>query len=131
MPATASVIIIGGGISGLSAAYELDRRGVSFTLLEASPRLGGLIRTDYVDGFTIEAGPESVLAQKPGALQLCDELGLGPRVPHSPPPRHALILHDGTLTTIPTPSVLGIPLTWRALAGYAVLPVAARARVAL
>ena len=48
------VIIIGGGISGLSAAYELERRGISFTLLEASPRLGGLIRTEYLDGFTVE-----------------------------------------------------------------------------
>jgi oxygen-dependent protoporphyrinogen oxidase len=131
MHATTSVIIVGGGISGLSAAYELDRRGVPFTLLEASPRLGGLIRTEHVDGFIIEAGPESVLAQKPAALQLCEELGLGPRILTSLPPRHAFILHRGKLTAIPTPSVLGIPLTWRALAGYDVLPVAARARVAL
>src|SRR4051812_45964095 len=131
MHATTSVIIVGGGISGLSAAYELDRRGVPFTLLEASPRLGGLIRTEHVDGFTLEAGPESVLAQKPAALQLCDELGLGPRVLTSLPPRHAFILHAGKLTTIPSPSVLGIPLTWRALAGYDVLSVPARVRVAL
>ena len=47
------VAIIGGGITGLSAAYELERRGISFTLLEASSRLGGLIRTEYIDGFTI------------------------------------------------------------------------------
>ncbi|MEO7272824.1 MAG: protoporphyrinogen oxidase [Vicinamibacterales bacterium] len=131
MHATTSVIIVGGGISGLSAAYELDRRGVPFTLLEASPRLGGLIRTDHVDGFTIEAGPESVLAQKPAALQLCEELGLGPRVVTSLPPRHAFILQGGQLRTIPSPSVLGIPLTWRGLAGYDLLPLAARARLAL
>jgi len=131
MPVTSSVIIVGGGISGLSAAYELDRRGVPFTLLEASARLGGLIRTDHVDGFTIEAGPESVLAQKPAALQLCEELGLGPRILTSLPPRDAFILHRGKLIAIPSPSVLGIPLTWRALAGDDLLPLTARARVAL
>jgi len=131
MHATTSVLIVGGGISGLSAAYELDRRGVPFTLLEASPRLGGLIRTDHVDGFTIEAGPESVLAQKPAALQLCEELGLGPRILTSLPPRDAFILHAGRLSPIPSPSVLGIPLTWRGLAGYDLLPLTARARIAL
>jgi len=131
MPLTSFVIIVGGGISGLSAAYELDRRGVPFTLLEASPRLGGLIRTDHVDGFTIEAGPESVLAQKPAALRLCEELGLGPRILTSLPPRQAFILHRGKLIPIPSPSVLGIPLTWRALAGYDLLPLTARMRVAL
>ena len=131
MPLTSPVIIVGGGISGLSAAYELDRRGMPFTLLEGSARLGGLIRTDHVDGFTIEAGPESVLAQKPAALQLCEELGLGPRILTSLPPRHAFILHHGKLTPIPSPSVLGIPLTWRALAGYDLLPWTARARVAI
>ena len=83
------VIIIGGGISGLSAAYELERRGIPFTLLEASPRLGGLIRTEHLDGFTVEAGPESVLAQKPAALQLCEELGLGPRISDLAPAAHA------------------------------------------
>ncbi len=63
------IAIVGGGITGLAAAYELDAcGGLPFALLEASPRLGGLIRTEHVDGFTIEAGPDSVLAQKPAAL---------------------------------------------------------------
>ena len=125
------VIIIGGGISGLSAAYELERRGISFTLLEASPRLGGLIRTEYLDGFTVEAGPESVLAQKPAALQLCEELGLGPRIVSSLAPRTAFILHGARLIPVPSPSLLGIPLTLKGLFNYDVLPPVARARVAL
>jgi oxygen-dependent protoporphyrinogen oxidase len=47
------VIIIGGGITGLAAAYELSVRQVPFTLLESSPRAGGLIQNEHADGFTI------------------------------------------------------------------------------
>jgi oxygen-dependent protoporphyrinogen oxidase len=123
-------VIVGGGITGLSAAYELDRRGVPFMLLEASPRLGGLIRTDYVDGFVVEAGPESVLAQKPAALQLCQELGLGGRIISALPPRIAFIKKGSRLIPIPSPSVLGIPLTLKGVLRYRLLPAVGRARLA-
>jgi protoporphyrinogen/coproporphyrinogen III oxidase len=129
--AAAAVTIVGGGISGLSAAYELDRRGIPFSLLEASPRLGGLIRTDQVDDFVVEAGPDGVLAQKPAALRLCEEIGLGPRIIAALPPRTAFILRGARLVPIPTPSLLGIPLTWKGLATYSLLSPAARARLAL
>jgi oxygen-dependent protoporphyrinogen oxidase len=125
------VAIIGGGITGLSAAYELERRGISFTLLEASSRLGGLIRTEYIDGFTIEAGPESVLAQKPAALQLCEDLGLGPRIVSTLTPRTAFILNGSRLVPIPSPSLLGIPLTLKGILDYDLLPPLARVRLAL
>ena len=126
-----SVLVIGGGISGLSAAFELSQRGVPFTLLEASSRLGGLIQTEHVDGFTIEAGPDSVLVQKPAALQLAGELGLTPRLISTSPPRTAFVLKDGRLYRIPSPSVLGIPVTWKALLEYDLLSWPARARLAL
>src|SRR5689334_7106082 len=74
------IAIIGGGITGLAAAFELTSRHVPFVLFEASKRLGGLIRTEHVDGFTIEAGPDSMLAQNPAAMELCDALGLSPRL---------------------------------------------------
>ena len=61
------VAVVGGGISGLSAAYELHGRGIPFTLFERARRLGGVIRTDHVDGFTIDGGPDSLLVQKPAA----------------------------------------------------------------
>ena len=124
------ITIIGGGITGLSAAYELAERGVPFRLIEAAPRLGGLIFTEHVDGFTIEAGPDSMLVQKPAALQLCDQLGLGPRLISTTPPRTAFILKQGRLHALPSPSILGIPLTWRGLAEYrsAAVAVAAAAR---
>lgn len=70
------IAIVGGGISGLSAAYYLARANVPCTLIERRPRLGGVIRTDRVDGFLVEGGPDSFLASKPAALDLIRELGL-------------------------------------------------------
>src|SRR5208283_2103490 len=71
------VVIVGGGISGLSAAYYLAKRGVASTLIEREGRLGGVISTERLDGCVLEAGPDSFLAQKPWALHLIRELGLG------------------------------------------------------
>jgi oxygen-dependent protoporphyrinogen oxidase len=125
------IAVIGAGITGLAAAYEIARAGAAVRLFEAAPHAGGLIRTEHVDGFTIEAGPDSVLAQKPAAIELFEELGLGPRIIATRPPRTAFVLHGSRLCALPSPSVLGIPLTWRGAAGYDLLSPAARARLAL
>lgn len=125
------IAIIGGGITGLAAAFELAARNIPFALLEAAPRLGGLIRTEHVEGFTIEAGPDSMLAQKPAAIELCEALGLGPRIISTTPPRTAFVLKRGRLYPLPSPSVLGIPTTWTGIARYELLSPAARARLAV
>jgi len=71
------IAIIGGGLSGLSAAYQLARTPlVEPTLFEASPRLGGIIETLHQDGFIIECGPDSWVTEKPWARELAIELGL-------------------------------------------------------
>ena len=123
------VVIIGGGISGLAAAYELTTRGVSFVLLEASERFGGLIHTDHVDGLMIESGADSMLAQKPAAIELCEALGLGSRLISTTPPRTAYIQARGTLHAIPSPSIFGIPVTDEAIDKYELLSESARARL--
>ncbi len=115
----------------MAAAHELAVRGLPFVLLESSTRLGGLIHTERVDGFTIEAGPDSVLAQKPAALELFDRLGLTASVIASRPPRTAFVLKRGRLYPLPSPSVLGIPTTLGGIARYSLLSPAARARLAL
>jgi oxygen-dependent protoporphyrinogen oxidase len=125
------IVIIGGGISGLAAAYELSRRGVPFRLIEAADRPGGLVKTEHVSGYTIEAGADSMLVQKRAALELCDELGLTSRLLTMKPPRSAFVLHEGRLHALPAGSALGIPSTWRSLAAYSLLPPAARLRVAI
>jgi oxygen-dependent protoporphyrinogen oxidase len=76
------IAIIGGGISGLSAAYELEQRRragaeVEYVLYESSSRLGGVLRTEHIDGCVVEAGPDSFITEKPWAADLCRELGIG------------------------------------------------------
>jgi len=73
-------VIIGGGISGLAAAYYLSKAGARATLLESRARLGGVIETVSQDGCTLEAGPDSFLSAKPAALELIEELGLAGQV---------------------------------------------------
>ena len=70
------VAIIGGGISGLSAAFHLEKAraagaDLSYTLLESSKRLGGSMHSGRVHGCLVEAGPDSFLTEKPWALTLC------------------------------------------------------------
>jgi oxygen-dependent protoporphyrinogen oxidase len=75
-----SIAIIGGGISGLAAAFTLEeprRAGaVEYTLFESSPHLGGVLRTEKIEGCILEAGPDSFLTEKPWATDLCRALGL-------------------------------------------------------
>ncbi|MGH7670860.1 MAG: FAD-dependent oxidoreductase, partial [Gemmatimonadaceae bacterium] len=79
---TARVAIIGGGISGLAALEQITRvaPALEVTLLEASPRLGGHIRTERSGGFLMEAGPDVILAAKPAAVELAQRVGLGERL---------------------------------------------------
>ncbi len=75
-----SVLIVGGGISGLSTAYYLNKQGVPFTLIEKGNNLGGVIRTETISNCLIEGGPDSFLTQKPWALDLIRDLGLGSQI---------------------------------------------------
>ena len=105
------VVIIGGGISGLSAAYEFARRGVPFVLLEAAPAVGGVIKTEQINGFIIDAGPDALLTQKPAAIDLCRELGLGPRL-RPQAQSGTFVVRGGSLRALPDASVFGIPTAW-------------------
>ncbi|OFV90140.1 MAG: protoporphyrinogen oxidase [Acidobacteria bacterium RIFCSPLOWO2_02_FULL_64_15] len=103
------VVVVGGGIAGLATAYELHRRHVSFVVLERASRPGGVIFSEEIDGFTIDAGPDSLLVQKPDGIKLCEEIGLGDRLVATKPPRIAFIQRAGVLHPLPAASVLGIP----------------------
>ena len=108
-------MVIGGGISGLSAAYTLtkaQRSGapVEVTLIESASRLGGVIQSEHVEGCHVEAGPDSFLAEKPEAAALARELGLGSLLTGSNDrERRTYILHRGRLSPLPDGLMLLVP----------------------
>ncbi len=99
------VVIVGGGISGLSLAYRLHQAapGTDITVLEATGRVGGCVRTDRRDGFLVECGPNGFLDSKPTTARLAHDLGLDDRlVPASEAAgRNRYILRDGQLVPLP------------------------------
>jgi protoporphyrinogen/coproporphyrinogen III oxidase len=93
--ATTSVVVIGGGISGLAAARRLTDAGASFLLLEAGRRLGGKIVTERIGGFTIEGGPDCFLASKPDGVGLVRQLGLEGRLCATDPAHRGTFVRRG------------------------------------
>jgi oxygen-dependent protoporphyrinogen oxidase len=96
------VAVVGGGISGLAAANRLCKSGFDVTVYEASPRFGGKIATERVDGFVIETGADSFVVSRPRILELCRELGLESELmPPDPQHKGAFISRNGRLHPIP------------------------------
>jgi oxygen-dependent protoporphyrinogen oxidase len=107
------VVVVGAGIAGLAAAYELQRRGLRPLVVERQARAGGVITTDRIDGYVIDGGPDSLLTQKLSATDLVSDLGLESRLVSTLPPRTALVLKQGRLVPIPDASFLGLPTRWQ------------------
>ncbi len=103
-------IIVGGGVSGLSAAYFLQQAGIRPVLIEKANRLGGLIQTDLIDGCELEAGPDSFIAAKPAVAALAKELGIDTDIIGSNDPvRRIFIVKNGRLTPMPPGMVFMVP----------------------
>lgn len=102
-----STIIIGGGISGLTAAWALGRE---CTLIDDGASLGGVMQTRRMEGCLIEAGPDSFLAAKPAAMKLIGELGLADQVIGSNDhQRVTFIQRHGRLVPMPDGLMMMIP----------------------
>ncbi|QZT35525.1 protoporphyrinogen oxidase [Caldalkalibacillus thermarum TA2.A1] len=131
-------VIIGGGISGLSAAYYLQQKAeeaglpVDITLLEKDRRLGGKIDTLHQDDFIIERGPDSFLARKWPVIELSQELGLDQEwVPTGPKAKTTFIVRNKKLHALPPGLMLGIPTRWTPFLKTGLISPWGKARAAL
>jgi len=107
------VAIVGGGLSGLAAAYQLAQEGVEFTLFEASARVGGIVETVRRDGFVIECGPDSWVTEKPWTRELAVELGLESEIIGSNDRwRRTYLLDDKRLVAMPDGMRMMVPTQW-------------------
>ena len=97
-----SVAIIGGGITGLTAAFRLMQKGIPVTLYEAGYRVGGVIQSVRQNGFLAECGPNTVLETSPKITALVQDLGLEKRRMYSDPAAaNRYLVRDGKLTPLP------------------------------
>lgn len=125
----AEVVVVGGGIAGLTAAHELEKLGLRTTVLEAAAQVGGKIRTTEFGGRPVDEGADMFLAREPWAVELCDELGMRDELT-PPATTGASIWRDGRLRRIPRGHVLGVPFDFEALAETDLLDPADLARAA-
>src|ERR1051326_2153561 len=109
------VAIIGGGISGLSAAITLERARAAgspleYRIFEAGPRLGGVLLTDHIDGCVVEGGPDSFLTEKSWGLYFVRSIGLGDQlISSNDAERKTYILVKGRLEPIPDGLMFMVP----------------------
>lgn len=96
MSATRTIAVIGGGVTGLTAAYRLTQAGASVRLFEAAAQLGGPVRSVRDGDWLVEAGPNSIQESSAALSTLISELGLDPaRSAARPEARNRYILRDG------------------------------------
>src|ERR1700733_5231788 len=115
------IAIVGGGIAGVTAAYELAKQAragaeIEVVLFEASPRLGGIVETVREGGFIVECGPDGWVTEKPWARELAIELGLADELlPSLDATRKTYIFIDGKLHPMPDGMRMMVPANLAAL----------------
>jgi protoporphyrinogen/coproporphyrinogen III oxidase len=130
MSAPVDVAIIGGGITGLSAAHRLRQAGMEVAVFESSPVAGGKVRTEPLAGVPVECGPDGFLARGSNVGALCWELGLGERLV-SPARNRVAIWSRGRLRFLPEGLQAGLPSRPAALAVSRLLSLRGALRAAL
>ena len=110
------MIVIGGGLSGLTVAHRLHERArtlrkpIELVVLEAKDRIGGVIGTERFDGFALECGPDSFITNKPWGLDLCTRLGLADQIVETDAAkRRSFVVRNGRLAPVPEGFVLMAP----------------------
>ncbi len=114
------VVIVGGGIAGLAAAFSLRDEPVRVTVLEGSPRLGGKLSVSEVGGVAVDEGAEALLVTRPEGTALIAEAGLGDQRT-APGPTSSAIWTLGALRPLPRRQFMGVPSDLAELARSGVL----------
>ena len=114
------VVIVGGGISGLAAAFFLRDEAVRVTVLEGSSRLGGKLSVSEIGGVAVDEGAEALLVTRPEGIALIAEAGLGDQRT-VPGPTSPAIWTLGALRPLPKRQFMGVPSDMAELAKSGVL----------
>jgi protoporphyrinogen/coproporphyrinogen III oxidase len=126
-PGPRRVAIIGGGVSGLAAAFLLRDAGLAVTVLEGSPRLGGKLAVSEVAGSQVDAGAEALLARRPEGTGLIAALGLSGELV-APGTTSAGIWTRDRIRPLPRRQFLGVPADLDELAATGIVSEAGVAR---
>ena len=106
MPPTTAVLpvaVLGGGITGLTAAWHLQRAGVPVVVYESAPVAGGVVESTCTDGWLHEAGPNSLLEGSADVAAFIDAVGLGPRRLYAAASaKNRYVVRAGRLVAMPT-----------------------------
>lgn len=108
--AAKKIAIIGGGIAGLACAVALAEREMDFVLFEKEGRVGGKLRTDKLEGYVVEAGPDSFLPEKPWSVDLIRKVGLASEMLCSNDEKKGTFIYSkGRLHPLPEGVMLMVP----------------------
>jgi protoporphyrinogen/coproporphyrinogen III oxidase len=121
------LVVVGGGITGLAAAWEARQQGAEVLLLEADHQPGGKLRTSTFAGVPLDESADAFLARVPEAVELCRELGIDTELV-APATGRAYVWVDGHLRPLPEAQLLGVPTDLDAVAETGILSAGGIAR---
>lgn len=113
------VAVVGGGISGLVAAYRLRKalgESAELILVERRDRVGGILRTVEVEGDPVDLGAEAFVGRRPEIPELMGELGIAEQLVH-PAGKRPLVWSEGVGHRLPERTLMGIPAAPESVAG--------------
>src|SRR5215472_19346338 len=117
------VVVVGGGITGLAAAFSLRDEPVRVTVLEGSPRLGGKLSASEVAGVPMDEGAEALLARRPEGIELISATGLGDLLVPAGVASSAIYTR-GAMHALPRRQFMGVPADMDELAAAGVISAA-------
>ncbi len=119
-PALPHVVVIGGGIAGLAAAFYLKDEPVRVTVLEGAGRLGGKLSASDVAGVAMDEGAEALLARRPEGIELIAAAGLGDDLVPAGVTSSAIYTR-GAMRPLPRRQFMGVPADLDELAATGVI----------